>query len=198
MKTAAEEEVHLAVNMTANKCVEFQDCLFDAETQATTWSLPDIDRIVIHLLREIYGITLNEQMRFKQLLSISLSEFEVCWQAIGGEELWKTIEQHVFHFGYPKMHQVSHISETIQRKGSGDNFTNNISERLHISNVKEAYRSTIIVNYISQMLKHQDRSTALDYMEETLSYLAMQGWYDIDLAKVSNLLSAADTWRNTH
>jgi hypothetical protein len=34
-------------------------------------------------------------------------------------------------------------------------------------------------------------------MEETLSYLALQGWYDIDSAKVFNLLSAADKRRNT-
>jgi len=47
------------------------------------------------------------------------------------------------------------------------------------------------------MLKHNDRSTALDYMEETLPYLALQGWYDIDSAKVFNLLSAADKGRNT-
>jgi len=47
------------------------------------------------------------------------------------------------------------------------------------------------------MLKHNDLSTALDYMEETLSYLALQGWYDIDLAKGFNLLSTADKRRNT-
>ena len=47
------------------------------------------------------------------------------------------------------------------------------------------------------MLKHNDRCTGLNYMEETLSYLALQGWYDIDSAKIFNLLSAADTWWNT-
>jgi len=47
------------------------------------------------------------------------------------------------------------------------------------------------------MLKHNDRSTALDYMEETLSYLALKGWYDIDRSKVFNLLSAGDRRRNT-
>jgi len=47
------------------------------------------------------------------------------------------------------------------------------------------------------MLKHNDWSTALDYMEETLSYLALQRWYDIDWAKVSNLLSTADKQQNT-
>ena len=40
------------------------------------------------------------------------------------------------------------------------------------------------------MLNHND------YMEETLSYVAQQGCYDIDSAKVCNLLSAADKRRN--
>jgi len=81
--------------------------------------------------------------------------------------------------------------------GSGDNFTTDISERLHIANVKEAYRSSNKVNYIRQMFMHNDRCTGLDYMEETLSYLALQGWYDIDSAKVFNLLSATNQRRST-
>jgi hypothetical protein len=156
-----------------------------------------MDRIVSRLEREIYGITSNEQMRFKKEFSIRLIEFEAWWQAIGVQELWKRIEQCVIIFGYPKMHLVSHISQSIRRMGSGDNFTTNISERLHIGNVKEVYRSSNKVNYIRQMLKHNDWSTSLDYMQETLSYLALQGWYDIDSAKVFNLLSAADKWQNT-
>jgi hypothetical protein len=197
MKTAAEEEAYGAVNMTADKRVQFQVCLSDAEIEATTWSIADADRVVNQLEREIYGITSKDQMRFTKEFSIRLVEFEAWWQAIGVQELRKTIEQRVIHFGYPKMHLVSHISESIRRMGSGDNFTTDISERLHISNVKEAYRSTNKVNYIRQMLKHNDRCTGLDYMEETLSYLALQGWYDIDSAKVFNLLSAADKRRNT-
>jgi len=47
------------------------------------------------------------------------------------------------------------------------------------------------------MLKHNDWSTGLDYIEEILSYLALQGSYNIDSAKVFNLLFAADKWRNT-
>jgi hypothetical protein len=47
------------------------------------------------------------------------------------------------------------------------------------------------------MLKHNDRCTSLEYMEETLLYLALQGWYDIDSAKVFNLLSVIDKWRST-
>jgi hypothetical protein len=66
-------------------------------------------------------------------------EFEPWWETIGIQALRKAIEQRVIHFGYPMMHHVRHISESIQQMGSGDNFTTDTSERLHIANVKEAY-----------------------------------------------------------
>jgi hypothetical protein len=124
-------------------------------------------------------------------------EFEAWWETIGIQVLRKTIEQCVIHFRYPKMHRVSHISESIRRIGSGDNFTTAISEQLHIANVEEAYRSSNKVNYIRQMLKHNDQCTGLDYMEETLSYLALEGWYNIYSANVFNLLSATAKRRTT-
>jgi len=192
MKIAAEEEAYGAVNMTADKRVQFQVCLSDAGIEPTTWSIADMDCVVNPLESEIYGITSKDQMRFMKEFSIRLVEYEAWWQAISVQELRKTIEHCVIHFGYPKMHLVSHISESIWRMGSDDNSTTHISEQLHIGNVKEAYRSTNKVNYIHQMLKHNDRCTGLDYMEETLSYLALQGWYDIDSAKIVNLLSAAN------
>jgi len=73
------------------------------------------------------------------------------------------------------MHLVSHISESIQRMGSGDNFTTDISEWQHIANVDKAYRSSNKVNYMQQTLKHNDRCTGLEYIEGTLSYLALDG-----------------------
>jgi len=78
-------------------------------------------------------------MRFKNEFSLHLIEFEDWWEAIGIQALRITIEQWVIHFGYPNIHLVSHISESIRRMGSGDNFTPDISERLHIANLKEAY-----------------------------------------------------------
>jgi len=42
------------------------------------------------------------------------------------------------------------------------------------------------------MLKHNDLCTGLDYMEETLSYLALKGRYNINAGKLFNLLSATD------
>ena len=58
---------------------------------------------------------------------IHMIEFEAWWETIGVQALQKTIEQRVIHFRYPNMHLVSHISESIQRMGSGDNFTSDIS-----------------------------------------------------------------------
>jgi len=196
-KIAAEDKAYGAANMTADKRLQFQIHLSDAATEATTWSLADTERVTNQLEREIYVITSNEQKRFKTEFSIRMTEFKAWWETIGIQVLRKTIEQRVLHFRYPKMHLVSHISESIRRMGSGDNFTTDISERLHIANVKEAYRSSNKVNYIRQMLKHNDRCTSLDYMDETLSYLALEGWYNIDSAKVFNLLSATDKQRST-
>jgi len=110
MKTAAEEKAYGAVNMTADKRVQFLVCLSDAEIEATPWSIADTDRVVNQLEREIYGITLKDQMQFTKEFSIPLVKFEAWWQAISVQELRKNIEQCVIHFGYPKMHLVHHIS----------------------------------------------------------------------------------------
>jgi hypothetical protein len=66
-------------------------------------------------------------MCFKKELFIRVIEFEAWCKANGVEELWKAIEQRVIHFGYPQMHLVSHISGSIRRMGSGDNFTTDIA-----------------------------------------------------------------------
>jgi len=197
MKAAAEREAYGVLTITADMCEQFQVCLSDAEIEATTWSPAETDHVVNQHEREIDGITSKDQMQFTKKFSILLVEFESWWQAIGVQELWQTIQQRVIHFGYPKINLVSHISESIRRISSGNNSTSDISEQLHIRNVKEAYRSTNNVTSIQQMLKYNDWCTGLDYMEETLSSLALQGWYDIDSAKGFNLPPAANKLRNT-
>ena len=89
MTTAAEEEVYEAANMTANKRVKFQIRLSDAETEATSLSIADTDRIANQLEREIHGVTSNEQMRYQKEFSMRLIEFEAWWQEIGVQELRK-------------------------------------------------------------------------------------------------------------
>src|SRR5882757_1982991 len=115
-------------------------------------------------------------------------EFEAWWEAIGIQALWITITQCVIHPRYPLMHLVSHISESIWRMRSGDNFNTDISKWLHITNVKEACHSSNKVNYIRHILKHNYLCTGIYCLEGMLSYLELQGWYDIDFAKVFNLL----------
>ena len=114
MKTAAEDVAFRAVNMTADKQVQFQICLSDAGIEAGTWSIAHTDCVVNQLESQIDGITSKDQIRFTKEFSIRLVECEAWWQAISSQELWKTIEQRVIHFGYPKMHLVSHTSESIR------------------------------------------------------------------------------------
>ena len=114
MKTAAEDEAYRAANMTAEKQLQFQIHLSDAETEATTWSLADSERVTIQLETEFYGITSNEQKRFKNVFSICMIQFEAWRESIDIQALQKTIEQRVIHFGYRTIHLVSHILESIR------------------------------------------------------------------------------------
>jgi len=197
MKSAAEEESYMAANMATNKQLQFQNHLSNAQKEATTLSLADSERVTMQLEKVIYGITSNGQKLFNKGFCIRLIQFEAWLGTISIQSLRKTIEQGVIHFRYPMMHPVSHISGSNRQMGSRDNFTSDISEWLNIANVKEAYRSGNKVNYIQQMLKHNDRCTGLDILEETLSYLALQGWYDIDSAIVLNLPSTANKQQST-
>ena len=113
MQAGAKDKAYGAANMTANMPLQFQIHPSDADIEATTWSLADMERVTNQVEREIYGITLNEQKRFKQEFPICLIKFKALWETIGIQALWKSIEQRVIHFGYPKMHRVSHISESI-------------------------------------------------------------------------------------
>jgi hypothetical protein len=111
MKAATEYDAYGAAIITADKQLQFQIRLSDAETDATTLNLADTERVTIQHKREIYGITSNEQKRFRKEFSIRLIQLEAWWEIIGIQSLRKSIEQHVIYFGYPKMHLVSHISE---------------------------------------------------------------------------------------
>ena len=168
MRTAPEDEAYGAIIMTTDKRVPYQVSLSEAETGATTWRIADTVHGVNQLDRVICGITLKDKMQFMTLSSICFVLFEASWQALGVQELRKTIEQRVIHFGYAKMHLVSHISESIQRMGSDHTFTSDISVLLQIGNVKEVYQSINKVNYVQQRLKHTDWCTGLDFMEGPL------------------------------
>jgi len=171
----AADVIYDALNITVNKPMEFQLCLSDAETGATTCSNADKDHIVSQLEREFYSVTSNEQMWLEKEFSMRLIKFEAWWQAIGRQELQNTFQQHVIKIRYPNMHLVSNILQSIRWMGPGNNFCTDISKQVYIGNLKEEYRSTNKVSFIRQMLKHNDRFTSVDNMEDTLRYQALHG-----------------------
>ena len=85
------------------------------------------------------------------------------------------LEQRIFNFAFVKMHLPLHVTRKIRSMGSPDNFTTDISERLHIEHAKKAYRATNRVDYVTQMLYYNDRQLSLKYMDATLKHLALQG-----------------------
>ena len=74
------------------------------------------------------------------------------WSEEKVEQEKEKLEQKVYHFAFPKMHLPSYILDAIRRMGSPDNFNTDISELLHIENVKNAYRASNQVDFIQQML----------------------------------------------
>jgi len=114
MKTAEEAMVYGVANMTTDKCAQFQVHLSDSETEDTICRIDNTDCVANQVEIEICVITSNEQMLFKMELFICLITFKAWWKAIGIQELWKTIEHCVIHLGYPKIHHVSYISESIR------------------------------------------------------------------------------------
>ena len=78
------------------------------------------------------------------------------------------------------MHMLSHVSNSIRRMRSLNNFSTDVSELLHRENVKEAYRAQASnrVQYEEQMLWYNDRHTGIAYMVQTLEHLALSGMYD--------------------
>lgn len=110
MKTALEKEDYGVANMTADKCVEFQVSLSDAESVATTWRIIHMENIVNRLKSVIYCITSNDQMQHRQEFSIHLFKCDAWWEASSVHVLWKTIDKGIIHFGCTEMHLVSNMS----------------------------------------------------------------------------------------
>jgi hypothetical protein len=110
-QTATKNEAPRAANITADERLEFQVCISNAETEALTWSLADTEQVIDQLEREIYGITLNEQKRFRMEFSICMVQIDAWYKIIGIHRLMKTIDQWVIHFSYPKRNLWSEILE---------------------------------------------------------------------------------------
>lgn len=110
MNNSSEKVIDGVVKITANKHVQFQVLLSNAETWATTSSFADVDTVLSQLERETYGITSNEKMQCKKELSVHWIKYEAWWQSNCIEELWNSMEQCLIHIGYFNIHSVSYLS----------------------------------------------------------------------------------------
>ena len=143
-------------------------------------------------------VTDARKRKFNMLWERKLKEAgERGWAQARIDREYERLRAEVYHFQFPKMHLLSHISESIRRMGSPDNFSTDVSELLHVEMVKEAYRSTNRVNFEEQMLWYNDRYTGLAYMIQTLEYLALRGSFDSDTARTLQLSSRDEPLRST-
>ena len=185
----------LRVTPAATK--EYEEQLSVLERQATEVTDDRHQQVHDRIEVEIFGVDGVAQAAFRLALNQKRKQYDLDWEARKGPALQRKLESECFHFGKPKMHLLSHYREFITRMGATDNFSTDISELLHISNVKVAYRATNRVTFMPQVLAYNDRHTALDYMHLALRSLALKGWYDKDSAAILNLISTAEKRRST-
>jgi len=95
------------------------------------------------------------------------------------------------------MNLVTPISELIGRMGPSQSFTTDLSEQLHMGNLKKTEWSANKVQDIWQMLENSGWGIHFGYIVGMLSHLAFQGWYTIDSANNFTVLSATDRWWNS-
>ena len=167
------------------------------EEQTTNLPEDRQEQIYHHVKVKVFGFDTAAQAAFRLAMGEKRRQYDQDWEVRKVPALRKRLEFECFHFGKPKMHLLSHYHEFIVRMGASDNFSTDISELLHISNVTDACRASNRVNFICQVLAHNNRHTALDYMHQTLRWLALQGWHDKDSAATLNLRCAADKRRYT-
>jgi len=72
--TTAGDVVYCAISMTTDKSVDFQVCLYDAETDITTWNIADTNHVTSQQTWDIYCITSNGQLQFETDFCIHVSE----------------------------------------------------------------------------------------------------------------------------
>jgi hypothetical protein len=171
---------------------EFERRLLEAEKAATHWSEERQQEVARCLEIEVYGASHAAQAAFRHAMTEKRLKYDQEWDSRKGPNLRKQLTLQFYHFGKPKMHLLCHYREFITRMGAPDNFSTEISELLHISNVKEAYRASNGVNFMLQLLQHNDRYTAMDYMEHTLRWLALYGWYVEESAVVLNMMTGRE------
>ncbi|KIM29355.1 hypothetical protein M408DRAFT_306317, partial [Serendipita vermifera MAFF 305830] len=74
------------------------------------------------------------------------------------------------HFNIPKLYALHMYQISIPLMGSAPQFSSEITEQLHQTMAKAAYRATNRKDYTKQMCMHLDRCERVAFMEEFLSW----------------------------
>ena len=105
------------------------------ERQATDVTGEQCKQVCDRIEVEVFGIDGAAQSTFRLATNRKQQQYDLDWESRKGPALQRRLESECFHFGKPKMHLVSHYREFITQMGTTNNFTTDISELLHISNV---------------------------------------------------------------
>jgi hypothetical protein len=68
---------------------------------------------------------------------------------------------------------------------------------MHITNVTEAYRTSNGIIIMLLCHQHNDCYTAMDYMKQTVWWLAFEGWYNEESAVILTMMTAREPWQMT-
>ena len=141
VRSSESEEARVLV--CVRSIIEFHLVLEQRSQSDYTLSLLDSRLAIFYRNKSVF----RPQRRTK----VRTNNFEKKWaemEARGSEEGWsrrrveveeEKVETAIYHFQFPKMLMLSHVSNSIRRMGSPDNFSTDGSELLHRENGKEAY-----------------------------------------------------------
>ena len=76
------------------------------------------------------------------------------------------------HFNIPKLHALTHYVDWIKEKGTLNNVNTAVTETMH-KMVKDAFRNSNKVDYVSHMCFWDDRRLSVEMRNATLRYLSI-------------------------
>ena len=130
VRSVESEEAHVLT--CVRSIIEFLLVLGQHSHSDYTLGLLDGRLATFYKTKSVFRVQRSTKARNKN--------FEKRWAAIearGSEEGWsmprmtaeqEKLESAIYHFQFPKMHMLSHVSSSIRRMGSPDNFSTDISE----------------------------------------------------------------------
>lgn len=112
------------------------------------------------------------------------------------ERARRVLELKVNSFSFINMHLPTHVGDCVPYMRSADNFRIDISELLHVDNVKKGYQASSRVDYERRMLFWNERRLNLSYMDQVLKFFALQGEYKSESTPMLKLTHAESLYNS--